>query len=333
MRGPLGGHPLLMGGDARHCAGIVRQHARTFALASHFLPPEKRRAAYALYAFCRVADDIVDCADDDAPGAAGRLRAFERRLDAALAGRPDDAVFRELARVVATYGVPEQVLRELLAGVARDLEPVRYASWEALGRYCEGVASTVGEMCTHVFGVVDGPGTRDLALRHARTLGVAMQLTNILRDVGEDARRGRCYLPDADLADAGLSRARVLEAGRRGDGALARDPRWVALMRFEIARARALYDAAAPGIQLLAPDARRCAAACATGYAAILGAIERCGYDSFATRARVATADRVGILWKAWRGEPDAPADADRPCVSWEQVRSESLRAAEHHVA
>lgn len=322
-----------MRGDARHCAGIVRQHARTFALASHFLPPDKRRAAYALYAFCRVADDIVDCAVDD-PGSAGvRLRTFERRLDAALAGRPDDAIFRELACVVATYGVPERVLRELLAGVARDLQPVRYASWEALGRYCEGVASTVGEMCTHVFGVPGGAAARERAMRHARTLGVAMQLTNILRDVGEDARRGRCYLPDADLEDAGLTRQRVLEAGARGDGSLARDARWVALMRFEIARARALYAAAAPGIQLLAPDARRCAAACATGYAAILGAIERCGYDSLSTRARVPTADRVGILWKAWRGVPDAPADADRPCVSWEHVRSESLRAAEHHVA
>ena len=322
-----------MRGDVRQCAAIVRQHARTFALASHFLPPEKRRAAYALYAFCRVADDIVDCASSDPGGAGHRLRAFERRLDAALAGRPDDAIFRELARVVATYGVPERVLRELLAGVARDLEPVRYGSWEALGRYCEGVASTVGEMCTHVFGVAGGAPVRERALGHARTLGVAMQLTNILRDVGEDARRGRCYLPDADLDDAGLTRARVLEAGLRGDGSLARDPRWIALMRFEIARARALYAAAAPGIQLLAPDARRCAAACATGYEAILGAIERCGYDSLSTRARVPTADRVGILWKAWRGAPTPAADADRPCVSWEHVPSESLRVAEHHVA
>lgn len=333
MRGPPGGRTSLMRADARHCAGIVRRHARTFALASHFLPPDKRRAAYALYAFCRVADDIVDCATDDPTSAALRLRAFERRLDAALAGRPDDAVFRELARVVATFEVPERVLRELLAGVARDLEPVRYQSWEALGRYCEGVASTVGEMCTHVFGVPGGPEERDRALHHARTLGVAMQLTNILRDVGEDARRGRCYLPDADLFDAGLTRARVLEAGRLGDGSLARDPRWVALMRFQIARARALYAAAAPGVALLSPDARRCAAACSTGYAAILGAIERCGYDSLGTRARVAAADRVGILWKAWRGVPDAGADADCPCVGWEHVRSESLRAAEHHVA
>ena len=322
-----------MRGDARHCAGVVRRHARTFALASHFLPPEKRRAAYALYAFCRVADDIVDCAVDDPRAAAPRLLAFERRLDAALAGRPDDAIFRELAHVVAAYAVPPSVLRELLAGVARDLEPVHYVSWEALGRYCEGVASTVGEMCTHVFGVRGGAAVRERALGHARTLGVAMQLTNILRDVGEDARRGRCYIPDADLESAGLDRARVLEAGRRGDAALASDPRWIALMRFEIARARALYEAAAPGILLLAPDARRCAAACATGYEAILGAIERCGYDSLSTRARVPTADRFGILWKVWRDTGDDPDVADLPCISWEHVRSESLRVAEHHVA
>src|SRR5690606_1019222 len=107
------------------------------------------------------------------------------------------------------------------------------------------------------------------------TLGVAMQLTNILRDVGEDARRGRCYLPDEDLAMFGLTRDEVLQ-----DPDLASDERWRPFMAFEIGRARALYQAATPGIWLLAPDAQRCASACARGYASILSAIERLDYDT-----------------------------------------------------
>ena len=124
---------------------------------------------------------------------------------------------------------------------------------------------------------------------------MAMQLTNILRDVGEDARNGRCYLPDADLGQFGYVRADVL----RGD--IGGDARWRALMAFEIARARSLYDAAMPGIALLAPDARPCATACAVGYAGILGAIEAIGYDTFSTRARLGTMARASVLWSAWR--------------------------------
>lgn len=305
--------------DARACGRIVREHARTFWTASLFLPAAKRRAAFALYAFCRLADDLVDVAAvGDAPAGARSLAAYERRLEAALAGRPADAVFRELAGVVRCYAVPPDVLRELLAGIARDLAPARYRDWAELGRYCEGVASTVGEMCTHVFGVPGGPAARDRALRYARTLGVAMQLTNILRDVGEDARRGRCYLPEDELAAAGLSVREVLDAGDAADRAFAADPRWTGLMRAQVARARALYAAAAPGIRLLAPDTQRCAAACATGYAAILAAIERRRYDTLSARARVGAAERGAILWRVWRGADDRPAPVgDGPSVSW----------------
>lgn len=307
--------------DARACATIVRTHARTFTLASYFLPPAKRRAVFALYAFCRVADDIVDDSDPGDPvGTAHRLAAYGVELERALAGRPDGPVFRELARFVAAYAVPPTVLRELLAGIARDIVPGRYQSWTELGHYCEGVASTVGEMCTHVFGVSGGAAGRDRALGFARTLGVAMQLTNILRDIGEDARRGRCYLPEEELLAVGLSRAAVIDAGVAADGALARDPRWRALLGFQIARARALYAAAAPGISLLAPDAQRCATACASGYAAILGAIEARGYDTLSGRARVSAAVRAGILWGAWRSSRDGTAahtDGAGPVPGW----------------
>ena len=313
--------------DAAHCEHIVRGHARTFTLASYLLPAEKRRAAFALYAFCRVADDIVD-ADVGADEAlvATRLAEYDRQLSRALAGRPAGPVFRELHRVVREYSLPGGVLHELVDGVARDLRPVRYRSWTELALYCEGVASTVGEMCTYVFGVGGDADARARALRYARALGVAMQLTNILRDVGEDARRGRCYLPDEDLARFSLTRGEVMAAAREAapvGGApspLARDARWRALVAFQIGRARAIYAAAMPGVGLLARDAQRCAAACAWGYAGILGAIEANDYDTLGYRARLGGWARVSVLWDAWRARPTARAIAiaEGPVLEWD---------------
>ena len=292
--------------DAAHCRQIVRTHARTFWLASHFLTLEKRRSAFALYAFCRVADDLVDLAGSvSADQTARRLEELRSQLDDALAGRPTSPMFRELHRAVSRHDVPAPVLHELLDGIASDCTPARYASWPDLYRYCEGVASTVGEMCTYVFGVDGDDRVRARALEHARTLCVAMQLTNILRDVGEDARNGRCYLPDEDLARFDLTRDDVL------GGANAVDERWRGLMRFEIERARALYSEAWPGIAMLSPDARRCAAACAVGYAGILGAIEANGYDTFGVRARLGARARASVLWSAWR-TPIASSDERR---------------------
>jgi phytoene synthase len=148
------------------------------------------------------------------------------------------------------------------------------------------------------------------ALRYARTLGVAMQLTNILRDVGEDARRGRCYLPDEDLAMFGIERDDVLH-----HPALRRDERWRPLMAFQVGRARALYEAASPGIALLAPDSQRCATACAT--------IEQNGYDTLSTRASLGNWARATILWDIWRARR-APADdastGDGPYIEWERA-------------
>lgn len=306
--------------DAAHCRRIVRSHARTFWLASHFLPPEKRRAAFALYAFCRVADDMVDLAPGErTTEVTAMLAAYRASLGAALAGQPEGPVFRELSHAVRRYDVPAAVMLELLDGVARDCAPARYADWTELAAYCEGVASSVGEMCTHVFGVDGDDTVRVRAFRHARTLGLAMQLTNILRDVGEDARNGRCYLPDADLAHFGYTRADVL----RGD--IGGQTRWRALMAFQIARARALYDSAMPGIALLAPDARPCATACAVGYAGILTAIEAIGYDTFSTRARLGTIARAGVLWSVWRTPREVSVAAPTPEQS--PARSTGTRA------
>ncbi len=303
--------------DASTCAVIVKTHARTFTLASYLLPAEKRRAAYALYAFCRVADDLVDRAT---PGTEAQLEQqltdYERQLSAALHGRPSSAVFREIAWVTREYEVPPEPLYELLAGVAQDLRPTRYGSWRDLERYCEGVASSVGEMCTHVFGVPGGPEVRTRAVRYARTLGVAMQLTNILRDIGEDAHRGRCYLPEEDLAMFGLTQRELLS-----NQALPRDERWRPMMAFEVGRARALYEASVPGIALLSHDAHRCARACATGYAGILGAIEAQRYDTISSRARLGRMARMSVLWDAWRFRA-APLDTatvgEGPTLRWD---------------
>lgn len=306
--------PVPARSDAQHCEAITRAHARTFALASGFLPPRKRRGAFAVYAFCRLADDIVDRNRAQDPALlATELEAYRAGVREALAGRPEGPVFRELWRAVSEFHVPADVLEELLNGVASDLKPTRYSTWAELTGYCEGVAASVGSMCTYVFGVVGDDEVRERAVRYARTLGVAMQLTNILRDVGEDAAIGRCYLPDEDLHAFGLSADRVLH-----DPSLKDDPAWARLMHHEVARARALYRAASPGIALLEPDAQRCARACADGYAAILGAIERNNYDSFSVRATVGNWQRAGLLWSVWRsGAEVPPAHRHGPVIEW----------------
>jgi len=221
-------------------------------------------------------------------------------------------------RAVNLFGVPAHVLRALVAGVARDLRPARYRTWLQLARYCEGVASTVGEMCTYVFGVPNGDDARVAALRYARTLGVAMQLTNVLRDVGEDARRGRCYLAEDDLASFNLTADAVL-----GDPTLGKDPRWESFMAAQIDRARTLYARATPGIALVSADSQRCAVACATGYASILTAIEELGYDSITHRATPRGWTRASILWASWRSTSD-PADpsivGEAPHLEWERL-------------
>jgi 15-cis-phytoene synthase len=304
--------------DAAECARITMAHARTFSLASKLLPGEKRRAAYALYAFCRVADDLVDQADhDNLPALRAQLMAYREELQAALDGRPSGPIFREMAWVSRRYDVSPAPLFELLDGVGRDLEAHSYETWAELEQYCEGVASSVGEMCTYVFGVPAGPAMRQHAIRYARTLGTAMQLTNILRDVGEDATRGRCYLPAEDMARFGLTPQDVLSRG----SAIVREPGWARLMAFEVNRARALYAAAMPGIALLDADAQRCAAACAHGYAGILTAIEAQEYDTISSRARIGRIARMGILWNAWRYRapaPDLSALGRGPRIVWE---------------
>jgi 15-cis-phytoene synthase len=297
------------GHDASLCARIVRTHARTFHLASFLLPPHKRRGAYALYAFCRLADDMVDdAARSGGEDTRAQLQAYRHSLDEALAGRPTTSVMRELCWAARRFSLPADPLHELLDGVARDLDVHDYRSWTDLEHYCAGVASSVGEMCSHVFGIAGDGEAPARAIAAARTLGVAMQLTNILRDVGEDAGRNRCYLPEDELASYGLSTTEVLDGtvmeNRTG---------WNRFMAAQIARARHLYAQAEPGIALLAPDAQRCALASARGYARILDVIEQNAFDTVSRRARLGWPARASVLVQClWGGVAGADAPRDR---------------------
>ena len=281
--------------DALHCERVVRRHARTFTLASYFLPVRKRRASFALYCMGRTAADIVESAGDDRKCAARKLLAWRRELVEALDGRPKGPVLREVRWAVREFDIPPALLFDYLDSVSLVFSPAEFQTWEDLEDHCDAIASSVGAMCAYVIGIQGGAEQEATALAHARTLGVAMQLTSILRDVGANARSGRCYIPLEELDRFSLKREQVL------DPDIARDPRWHRLMTFEIRRARALYERALPGIAMLSPDSQKCAAACAIGYAAILDALENIRYDSLSSRASVGTLARLGVLWDAWR--------------------------------
>jgi phytoene synthase len=256
------------------CRAIARRHAKTFYLSSWFLRPAKRRAIWAVYAFCRTADDIVDQASP-APERLAALDRWEAATFDAFAGRARDPVLIALAAAVARYGIPLGPAIALLRGARRDVTVQRYATYDELREYCDLVAGTVGLLTLPILGSHD-----PAAPTHAVALGRAMQMTNILRDVGDDARLGRVYLPAEDLQRFGCSEEEIL-AGT------AFDERFVALMRFEIARVRALYARAEPGLAMLDRDARYTVAVALALYRGILDRIEANGYDVFGRRAFV----------------------------------------------
>lgn len=274
------------------------RHARTFSVASWLLPQRKRRGAFAIYATCRTADDIVDASGLRPTVGARALHRFREAAFRALEQRAEDPILRELARTCHEFDVPVEALAELFDALERDLHDVECRSWAELQAYCEGVAGSVGEMCCSIFGfAADLGGRKSTAVTYGRTLGVAMQLTNILRDVGEDASRGRCYLPVMDLESHGLDRHKVLSGAVRSDW-----DAWRAFMASQVARARDLYARATPGIRLLETDAQRCAMACATGYSKILDAIEHADFDTLSGRVSASRATLLGVAWRSWLG-------------------------------
>lgn len=259
------------------CAQIARTHGRSFYFASHFLPRIKRRAVHSIYAFCRTADDIVDkatCVDT----AAIDLENWLQQID-----RPFDLVARAFHETRRRYSIPAQPARDLIAGVREDLQPGTFRTWPELRVYCHGVAGTVGLMVSPVLGCTD-----PVVLEQAACLGIAMQLTNILRDVAEDAELGRLYLPTEELAAFGCDPESILAGKPNGD--------FADFMQFQISRARKLYAEAHLGLPALPPASRLTTLAASNFYSGILCEIESMNYDVFRTRAQVSSSRKVRSL-------------------------------------
>jgi phytoene synthase len=257
----------------RTCRDIVKFHSKTFYLSSLFLSPEKKRAVWAVYAFCRTADEIIDRI---AP-ARERLEAidaWERQLTAAYHGLTTDPIFSAFADSAQRFGIPIQPGLDLLRGARMDVTIHRYETYEELREYCYLVASTVGLLVMPILGTLSPEATG-----YGVALGRAMQMTNILRDVGEDARMDRIYLPAEDLRRFGCTESGILEE--------VLDERFVALMTFEIDRVRAMYLEAEPGIAMLAPESRYTVRLALSLYRRILDRIEANEYDVFRRRAYV----------------------------------------------
>lgn len=274
--------PVPTKADWRACETLASGHGRSFYLASRLLPPARKRAVLATYAWCRITDDIVDRTAHLGPEATTEaLDAWEAELDA-----PAHPVAVAFAATRERFGVSEGPARDLITGVRMDILPGTYASWDALRTYCFHVAGTVGLMVAPILGC-DDPA----AHRYAADLGIAMQLTNILRDVAEDAAMGRLYLPLDEIAAFGCDPEAIL-AGMPG-------PRFPELMACQVARARALYREALAGVSALVPSGRLATLAAARLYAGILDEIEAMDYDVFRGRAVVPTPRKAHLLARA----------------------------------
>jgi len=282
--------PLHLQEAYRACEAITRRHSHSFFFSTQLLPAEKRQAIRALYAFCRTSDNLVDQPGRDAV----RALAEWVTLVHAPQALPDNAVLLAWKDTAARYAVPQWLTDELLAGVAMDLTVSRYATFDDLWRYCYRVAAVVGLISMQIIGGRAG------ARHQAVALGVALQLTNILRDIGEDASRGRIYLPQEDLARFRLRDDDIL-AGQRNPDTWKRDERFRSLMRYEIERAHALYELAWPGIAMLNSDGQLAVATAAEIYRGILVRIVANDYDVFTRRAHVPLADKLLILPRVWR--------------------------------
>ncbi len=289
------------------CWQILRENGKTFHVMARVLGPERGNAIAALYGFARVADDAVD---EPAPGETperirARLSSMMEELRRAAVGETRQPRFAVLGETIRRYRIPLEPFEDLVAGVSMDIEPTRFETFADLELYCYRVAGTVGLMITPVAGYrAESP-----ALEHAKTLGTAMQLTNILRDVGEDHRRGRVYLPEEDLRRFGVSEADL--AAERVDD------RFRALMEFEIDRARRLYDEGLALIPLLTSARGRAAFEFAVdAYSGILGKIRASGYDVFRQRAHLTLAEKLALIpvsaWRAWTAKPKLMNGAGR---------------------
>ncbi len=271
--------------DFRACAEAIRHGSLSFHAAGRFLPARLRRPAHAIYAFCRLADDAVDEAETGHLAAVDRLRA---RLDRAYAGRPaDHAADRAFARTVETFELPRTLPEALIEGLAWDADGRRYPTLSSLTDYAARVAGSVGGMMAVLLGERSAP-----MLARACDLGVAMQLTNIARDVGEDAGRGRVYLPLDWLTEAGIDPERLVAAPEPS-------PALRGVLRRLLAEADRLYERSEAGIAKLPADCRPAIFAARYLYAEIGHEVARRGYDSISSRAVVSRGRKRALVARA----------------------------------
>jgi phytoene synthase len=269
-------------------ATLTRRSRSNFYYAFLTLPRARRDALYAVYAFCRTVDDVADLGTDPAAQRAGLARWRQEVARCFEAGAPPEhPIARQLAAAVRAYPIPRAALEAIIEGCAMDLERVRFATAEDLYPYCYRVASAVGLCCIEIFGYTD-PRAREYAVH----LGTALQLTNILRDVGADARGGRVYLPQQDLETFGVSEADLV-VGRYGEP-------FVRLMEHQALRARQFYAAAATAYPVA--DARSLIAAEIMGgiYHALLEEIEARRFQVFGERITLPARRKVAIALRRW---------------------------------
>jgi phytoene synthase len=267
-----------------YCQKRAAKSGSSFYYSFLFLPPERRRAITALYAFCREVDDVVDEVTD--PGVArSKLAWWRAEIVAAYAGTPQHPVARALVPVVAAYGLPQEHLQAVIDGMAMDLERARYLDFADLETYCHRVAGVVGLLSAEIFGYSQ-PATRG----YARDLGIAFQLTNIIRDVGEDARRGRVYLPQADLARHGVTASALLQRTESAE--------FRAMMAEQVARARTWYARALEQLPTVDRAAQRPGLIMAAIYRSLLEEIER---ERFAVLDQRIALTPLRKLWIAWK--------------------------------
>lgn len=259
-----------------HSRSVTRDASKTFYLAARLLPPPKRQAIEALYAFARTMDDIVD----EHPNASKALA--DKLAQMGTISAMQDPVLRAWNDTCTRYAIPGQLVDDLIAGITMDLEPRRYASLMDLKLYCYRVASVIGLVSMHIIGHT--PGAEPYAIQ----LGYALQLTNILRDIGEDAARGRLYLPLEDLERFGVRETDIFNG--------VRNAQFRALMQWEIQRAEQFYRSGWPGIRLLHRDGQFAVTAAILLYRSILGKIITNDYDVFNRRAALSFKEKFLML-------------------------------------
>jgi phytoene synthase len=270
----------------QYCQDKAAASGSSFYYSFLFLPPERRRAITALYAFCREVDDVVDECED--PQLAATTLAWWRIEVANLfAEKPTHPVTRALAPAIAPYGITGERLNEIITGMEMDLTQTRYLDFAGLERYCYHVAGVVGLLSAGIFGYSDAK-----TLEYAKNLGTAFQLTNIIRDVGEDARKNRIYLPMEDMKAHGVTAEDILRA--KGGEA------FVSLMRFQAARAKSYYERAWAALPAADRRAQRTGLIMAAIYRTLLDEIERDGFDVLTKRTSLTPVRKLWLACKTW---------------------------------